>query len=368
VVRGLHRWQKVLVLQTSFLGDTVLTLPLLAEIKRRFPSAKLAVLCSPLGKKLLQDHPDIDTIIVDDKKGADKGLLGLWRIAKTLRQRGFTLALTPHKSLRSALMLYLARIPFRVGFRQSKGWFLFHARVERDPGRHDVERNLSLLQAFDIRAEECQRSLHLPVESAVQESVKNLLRSLGVDPQRLLIGINPGSVWATKRWSAEGFARAIHLIKNNYACDVLLFGGPEDAAVVSRIEELCGASTVNLLAKLDLHELPAALGLCRVLVTNDSGPMHIAVARDVPTVAIFCATTPGLGFYPYSANSIVLEKILPCRPCSSHGGRRCPLGTEDCIRLVSPEQVLGAVQRLLARERATPPASSNLFKPEFVSV
>jgi len=363
-----HRWQNVLVLQTSFLGDTVLTYPLLSEIKLRFPTAKLSVLCSPLSKELLQDSPDIDEVIVDDKKGADKGLLGLWRKSRALKRMSFTMALTPHKSLRSALMLYLAGIPFRVGFRQSKGWFLFHARVERDSGRHDVERNLSLLQAFGVRPEQCQSSLHLTVNPSVEQAVMERLRSWGVDPDRLLIGINPGSIWATKRWSAEGFARAIKLIKNNYDCDVLLFGGPDDASVVREIQDLCGAATVNLAGKLSLRELPFALGLCRVLVTNDSAPMHIAVARDVPTVAIFCATTPALGFYPYSTRSIVLEKTLPCRPCGSHGGRRCPLGTEDCIRLISPEHVFRAVERLLERKRGMPTARPNVFKPEFVSV
>ena len=359
-------WEKVLVLQTSFLGDTVLTLPLLAEIKLRFPSTNLAVLCSPLGKELLQDYPGVDEIIVDDKKGADRGLLGLWRKAKALREKAFTMALTPHKSLRSALLLYLARIPYRVGFRQSRGAVLFNRRVHRDAERHDVERNLSILEAFGIKSEECQRILHLPVNPTQQDSVNRLLLSLGVDLEKPILGVNPGSVWPTKRWTAEGFARLIELFKQHYDCEVLLFGGPEDAAIVSRICGLSGGSAANLVGRIGLRELPAALGLCRVLVTNDSGPMHIAVARNVPTVAIFCATTPELGFYPYSANSIVLEKELPCRPCVSHGGRRCPLGTEDCIRLIRPENVFQAVKRLIDRDSKIPSVDSSLFRPESV--
>src|SRR3990172_1828749 len=322
-------WQKVLILQNGFLGDTVLTLPLFSEIKLRYPSAKLVLACSPLAKELLQDHPDIDEIIVDDKKGSDRGLSGIWRKAMTLKKMSFTVALTPHKSLRSALMLYFAGIPLRVGFRQSVASFLFHRRVTREPQRHDVERNLSLLRAF---------------------------------------GIQPGSIWATKRWSAEGFAGAIQLIKKNYNCDVLLFGGPADAAVASRIQKLCGGILVNLAGKIGLREMPAALSLCRVLITNDSAPMHMAVACGVPTVAIFCATTPALGFYPYSDNAILLEKDLSCGSCGSHGGRRCPLGTEDCIRLISPTHVLQAVVKLLERKRESAPAGKDAFSPEFISV
>jgi len=362
------RGQKVLVLQNGFLGDTILTLPLLSEIKLRYPSAKLVLACSPLAQELLQDHPDIDEIIVDDKKGSDRGLPGIWRKAMTLKKMSFTVALTPHKSLRSALMLYFAGIPLRVGFRQSAASFLFHRRVIREPQRHDVERNLSLLRAFGIQPEDCRRSMRLPPGSEAEAVVKKILRSMGIDETKTLIGINPGSVWATKRWSAEGFAGAIQLIKKNYNCDVLLFGGPTDAEVASRIQELCGGTLVNLAGKIGLREMPAALKLCRVLITNDSAPMHMAVACGVPTVAIFCATTPALGFYPYSDNAILLGKDLPCRPCGSHGGRRCPLGTEDCIRLISPTHVLAAVAKLLERNKEAAPAGKDAFCPEFISV
>ena len=363
----LGNWQNVLVLQTSFLGDTVLTLPLLAEIKRRFPLTRLTLLCSPLGKDLLEDYPGVDEIIVDDKKGADRGWLGLWRKARALRERAFTVALTPHKSFRSALLLYLAAIPCRVGFRQSKGWFFFNRRVNRNSKRHDVERNLSILEAFNITPEDCQRGLHLSIKPARQESVNRRLLSLGVNLEKTIVGVNPGSVWPTKRWAPEGFARLVQLIKNNYDCEVLLFGGPQDAAVVSRIYDLSERSAANLAGKFSLQELPAVLSVCHVLVTNDSGPMHIAVARDVPTVAIFCATTPGLGFYPYSSSAIVLEKKLSCRPCASHGGRRCPLGSEDCIRLITPEHVFEAVKRLIGRDPEAPSSDpAGVYRPEFV--
>ena len=361
-------WEKVLVVQTSFLGDTVLTLPLLSEIKRRFPSSQLSLLCTPLGQALLAGHPAVDETIVDDKRSADRGWLGLWRKAKLLKKKGFTMALCPHKSFRSGLLLFLAKIPYRVGFAQSKSSFLFHVRVNRNAGRHDVERTLSILEGLGIQTEECERGLDLPITAETQQEVAQRLRSLGVDTSRLLVGLHPGSVWATKRWSAEGFARLIGMLKERYPCEILLFGGSEDAQVIAQVQNLCGGRAVSLVERIALSELPAALGLCKVLVTNDSGPMHIAVARAVPVVAIFCATTPALGFYPYSSKAIVLEKDLPCRPCSSHGGRRCPLGTEDCIRLIGPEQVFQAVERLLDSVRRPELEAANRYLPQFVTV
>src|SRR5215467_10129425 len=263
--------EKVLVLQTSFLGDTLLSLPLLSEIKRRFPQTQVSLLCSPMGKELLQDHPAIDEIIVDDKRGADRGWCGMWRKAKELRAMGFGAALSPHKSLRSALLLFLAGIPRRVGFRQSKGWFFFHQRVERDAARHDVERNLSVLEALGIKPEDCNRDVTLAVHDATRQSVAELLRSLGVTLEKVIVGVNAGSVWPTKRWTAEGFARVIALIKQRYDCQVLLFGGPEDAELNARIQQQCGTAVVNLAGKLSLRELAAAVSHCKVFITNDSG-------------------------------------------------------------------------------------------------
>jgi heptosyltransferase-2 len=362
------RWKKVLLLQTSFLGDTVLTLPLISEIKRRFPFTHLTVMCSPLAAELLQGHPDINEIIVDDKRGADKGLKALWRKARRLKQNGYTLALTPHKSLRSALLLYFADIPYRVGFRQSKGWFLFHALARRRTEKHDIERTLSILEPFGIEPKDCQRSLNLPLSPESRGASIRLVESLSIRADKLLIGINPGSVWPTKRWSAVGFAQLVRLLKQKYDCEVLLFGGPEDLAIAAQIQELSQDAAVNLAGKIALSQLPAALSACGVLVTNDSAPMHIAVARNVPTVAIFCATTPGLGFYPYSADAIVVEKELACRPCGSHGGRRCPLGTEDCIRLIPVDRVLGAVDELLERKNQTPSVERTPHWPEVITV
>ena len=358
-------WENVLILQTSFLGDTVLTLPLISEVRRRFPVNKLGVLCLPASQELLQGHPAIDDIITYDKKSSDRGWRGLQRTAARVKEKHFTLALTPHKSLRSALILYLAEIPHRVGFGESRGWFLFHQRTERDRGIHDVERNLSLLRPFGLAPEECARNIDLPVHEEVQHTVDHKLQALGVDDSGPIIGVSPGSVWPTKRWSAAGFATLIQMLRKQHGCQVLLFGGADDAAVINDVQNQCGQAAINLVGEIGLRELAAAINRCRVFVTNDSAPMHIAVARRIPTVAVFCATTPDLGFYPYTGNAIVVQRQLSCRPCASHGGRRCPLGTEACIREIRPETVLHAVEKLL--RAGVPRHLSSASQPELMT-
>jgi len=173
--------EKVLVVQTSFLGDVVLTTPLLAEIRCRFPNSEMSVLCTPEAKSLLERNPDIDGVITDDKKGEGAGWTGLWRKAKDLRARGFTLAFSPHKSFRTGLLLFLAGIPCRVGFRQSGGWFFYHRRVNRNPALHDVQRNLSLLEPFGVDPKKCQRNLRVEVDPGTRDAVRNLFSSLGIE-------------------------------------------------------------------------------------------------------------------------------------------------------------------------------------------
>lgn len=365
---GVSPGEKILVVQTSFLGDVVLTTPLLAAIRRRFPSARLSVLCTPQARALVEGNPDVQEILVDDKKGRDKGARGLWRKAAQLRAERFAVAFSPHKSLRSALLLFLAGIPNRIGFRQSAGWFLYHHRAERDPSRHDADRMLALLEPFGgIRVDDTA-GLRIAADPAAERGIDQLFRDMGVGRSGLTFGMSPGSVWATKRWNAEGYADLIVRLKRKYSCDIVLFGGPEDVPVVQRIRRLSDNLAVSLAGKIDLRELVCAIGRCDLFVTNDSAPMHIAVARGVPVVAVFCATTRSLGFYPYSSRAIVIEKELPCRPCGSHGGRRCPLGTEDCMRSIGAEDVLKGVEWLMAEARGNAAGSAGPRTPHVVTL
>src|SRR2546425_1559524 len=151
----------LLVVQTSFLGDVVLTTPLFTALRARLRPRRLAVLVRPEARDLVDGHPDVDDVLIDAKRGADRGLGGLLRTAGRLRREGFDLAVSPHRSLRTALALAAAGIPRRVGFRESRGAFLYHERVPRDRGRHDVERNLALLAPFGGDATE-PPALHVP--------------------------------------------------------------------------------------------------------------------------------------------------------------------------------------------------------------
>jgi len=333
----------LLVPQTSFLGDVVLTTPLLTALRRRLRPRSLAVLVRPEARALVSGHPDVDEVLIDDKRGADRGLLGLARLARRIRARRFDLAVCPHRSLRTALVLAAAGIPRRIGFAASRGAWLFHERVPRPAARHDVERNLALLQPFGGVAD--APVLWVPVAPAARDRAA-VLCPPGEGP---LVGVAPGSVWPTKRWTEDGFATVVRTLVGTGARCVLV-GAPSDAATAQEIARRAAVPLTNLVGRTDLATLVATIDRMDVLIGNDSAPMHVAAARDVPVVAIFCATTPALGYGPYG-RAVVIESDLACRPCGRHGGRWCPRGTEDCRHLIRPDAVIAATRALLEQGR-----------------
>ena len=343
------RQQRVIVAQSGFLGDVVLTTPLLATISEYLTPESLTVLTTPQARPLVEHSPYVSQVLVDAKRTAGRGLLGLWRMAQRLRRERFALAIAAHKSLRTALLLALAGIPQRVGFRQSPGWFLYHRTAQREARRHEVERILCIMHAFGLAPEECNRTPQVEYPETARQEARVLLQHHQLTPADPVFIVCPGSVWPTKRWTVAGFAQLVRQLESRYG-RVLLCGGPDDALVAQAVHEQAGGQGINLVGKADLLTFMALVDHAQVVISNDSAPMHIAVARRVPVVAIFCATTPSLGYGPYTDNAIVVEKKeLACRPCDRHGSHRCPLDTNACMQGISVTDVLAGMEQLLNR-------------------
>jgi heptosyltransferase-2 len=259
-------------------------------------------------------------------------------LARDLRRRKFDLALIPHRSLRSAILARLAGIPRRIGSAASAGRWLLTDAVPFTWLMHDLERNLALLQPLkpDIRLRP-DESVFVARDDKATQTIDMRLREEGVAPQERLVGLHPGSVWATKRWLPERFAALARGLRAQ-GLRVVLVGGGSDRELCGRIARDGGA--LDWSGRTDLMELKALMGRMALFVTNDSGPMHMATGMGVPTLAIFGPTTRELGFFPYGAGHRVVEKDLACRPCSLHGTKTCPAGHFLCMRLITSEEVL----------------------------
>ncbi|HXD23881.1 MAG TPA: lipopolysaccharide heptosyltransferase II [Gemmatimonadaceae bacterium] len=337
-----------LVIQTSFLGDVVLTTPLIAELATRGP---VDVVVTPAAAPLLANHPAVRDVIVFDKRGGDDGIAGLWRFARTLRTRadgsarGTGAAYLAQGSLRSAAVAMLAGIRDRVGFSTSAGRLLYTRRSRYRADRHHAERLWRLAAGDDAPdpAPEMIRPRLYPGEGE-RAAIDALLRDVPRDGARLL-ALAPGSIWGTKRWPhfPALAARMAPLYR------LVVVGGSEDAALAQDIARAAGPErVVDATGRFSLLASTELLSRCAALVTNDSAPQHLASAAGTPTLAIFGPTVPAFGFGPLAPRHATIgNEQLDCRPCDSHGPMVCPLGHFKCMKELAVEHVTQALNSLL---------------------
>ena len=339
--------ERILLVQTAFLGDVILTTPLLAALRRHRPDAEITMMVTPTAATLVGAHPALDTVLIDDKRGDGRGVRGLVRLMRILRARRFTIAIAAQKSMRTAIALRAAGIPRRIGFATAPGAVLYTDRVPRPRALHDRDRLLGLLAPLGITTfDPSVVRPRIALDDATRARAQDLLAP-HVAAGRPLAAICPGSAWRTKRWPAPSFGALVRALDaDGYRC--LLLGGPDERALTAAVQAASGGRAIDLGGGTDLPLFAAVLGTAAVAVTNDSAPMHVAAAVDVPQVAIFCATVPGQGYGPLGRRAVVVERDLACRPCGRHGGAHCPRGTDDCMELVTVDEVRAAVGRVRA--------------------
>ena len=330
----------ILVIQTAFVGDLVLSTPLFEAARTRLGADRVGAVVRPDTANLLRNNPHVDDIFVYDKQGAQKGPLELLRLARRLRVADYDAALIPHRSLRSALLSFLAGIPVRVGFDRSAGRLLLTDQVTYR-SVHEVERNLALFASWKVDTDGIRPALYPDDEDRMR--VDALMRQSDVTPSEPLCGISPGSVWATKRWLPGRYAALIRRLAEEYGYRSVLFGSSVDRPLCDEIAAESGVDPLNAAGALTLLQSAALAARCSAVVSNDTGMSHVAAAMDTPVVAVFGPTVPAFGFVPHGPGHQVVEIPLDCRPCSSHGGNRCPIGTHDCMRGIAVERVIEAV-------------------------
>ncbi len=332
---------KILLVQTSFLGDTILSTPLIAALKKLHPDAELWIMTTPLAATLVKRDPLLTGVIPFAKRGLERGIKGLLRQAHKLRKMNFDMAYSLHRSARTSLLLALSRIPEKIGFKNAKLAFLYDITRPRPQELHDVLRNLALLNNGSQNTNlPDQLRLFAPEKRALAPLLQTELPAPGS-----YVLMVPGSAWETKRWSAAGYHKvAKHLLKRGWL--VVLLGSNEEVDVC---QEVAGnLEVINLAGRGDLDSALYLTKHARLMVCNDSMALHMASACKIPTVVIFCATVPEFGFGPWQNRAIIVEKKgLSCRPCARHGNRQCPNQTRACMDELSEVEVIKAIDTLL---------------------
>ncbi|MBU1170755.1 MAG: glycosyltransferase family 9 protein [Proteobacteria bacterium] len=330
---------KILIVQTSFLGDTILSTPVISGIKQIYPDAELWMMTTPLSSKLIEHDPLLSGVIAYDKRGMDAGFKGLFAMARRIRQMGFQAVYSLHRSYRTSVLLFLSKIPVRIGFREAKLSFLYHQTFTRNPKDHDVIRNLSILKGHgDPSLFETDMRLFAPDPLTIGEKIRAHI------PDKPYAVLVPGSAWETKMWHHDGFRKTASYLLDK-GVGVLLLGAREDMETNAMVAK--GIDVIDLAGKTSIPDALYIMKHANLVVCNDSMSLHMASAFKIPTVVIFCATSPAFGFGPWKNKARVVEKKLDCKPCSRHGGRRCPMGTDACMKDLDSADVISAINSLL---------------------
>ena len=336
-----------LVVQTAWLGDAILSTPLLKALGEQY--GKVDVVTTPAAAPLLETHPAVGRIVLFDKRHRDRGLIGLVRTARKLRRSGYERVYLAQGSWRSALLALLAGIRERIGFADATGRALYTRRAT-PTGDHEAIRLRSLATTTPGYAEPT-----LSLTNDDLAAARAALADAGVSPPFVVLA--PGSARANKRWPHFG-----HLAQRIAThCPVVIVGGPPEARSDT---QPCDHAVADLRGLLPIRQSAAVVALAVAAVTNDSAPLHIAQAVGTPVVGLFGPTDPTQGFGPRGPFDHALGVDgLACRPCSTHGGRRCPLGHHRCLRDLDPDSVHEVVLRVI-RSTCTP--SSRGFTPRTV--
>ena len=307
----------------------------------------------PQTEDIFRPMKEVSQIILNDKKGWNK-IAGVWKTANAIKKTHADILLVPHRSFRSALIAWLSRVPIRIGFTSSEGRFFYTKTVPFSWMIHDAERNLSLLQGI-AKEQFTAEKLSMRYAPSAEENVERLMKDFNLEG-KVLVGIHAGSAWPTKCWPMEYFVKLISRLQSELGVQaVLIGGGKEDTAQGEKICQLSTGHAASLCGKTSLADLMALMKHFKLFITNDSGPMHIATAFDVPTLAIFGPTTRELGFFPYGEGHRVMEvKDLPCRPCALHGGKKCPKKHFKCMRDISPDVVFENAKEMLEKAGVLP--------------
>lgn len=353
--QGTSRSGPILILRFSSLGDIVLTEPATRILKGSFPHCEIHYLTRSDYCDIVRSFEAVDRVIPYD---AGTGLGGLFKTALTLRKEHYRFIIDLHGSIRSILTRLIVPSGQTRKIRKNglRRFFLVKWKVGKGgtwPTAGD--RYLDCIPVLAGHTAPIRPSIE--VSPGALKDAERLLRgeTVPVEESALArkpyLALAPGAKWHTKMWPAERFAELGTRLGEVTGLKTILIGSVEDRTLCASVAERIEAPVRDLAGKTTIMEAAAVLARSAVLVTNDTGLMHLAAAVGTPVLAIFGPTSRELGFYPNGDRFSIVEVDLPCRPCTTKGGEVCPVGTHDCMMKIAPDQVLEKVLELLEERR-----------------
>ncbi|MFH1996408.1 MAG: lipopolysaccharide heptosyltransferase II [Candidatus Omnitrophota bacterium] len=352
-----NRKPRILIVNVNWLGDVLFSTPFVRAVHMMFPGCSIATLIHPRCREIVQNNPKIDEIILYDEEGVHRSLPGKIRLAGELRKKRFDIAFILHRSFTKAFLIFSAGVAERVGYATKKRrWLLTKAAEEPHQDVHTVEYFMKILTAADRLREEGAVPLS-EIEATARDGyefypsvedetyVDSLLKRTGIGRFGRFVVVNPGGNWMPKRWPKESYAELADAFAAEYGMKTVLTGAKKDARLAGEIRSLMKSALVDTSGETSLGQLGALMRRSALVVANDTGPMHIAVAVKAKVIALFGPTSPDITG-PYGTGDYrVVSRNEECSvPCYKKG-----CGEYRCMNAISVRDVMRAAESLLTR-------------------
>ena len=306
---------KILIINVNWIGDVLFSTPFIKAIRKANPNSYIACMVVPRCKEILEDNPHLDKLIIYDEDIAHKDIFGKMRLISSLRSEKFQRVFVLHKSLTRTLIATLSKIPVRIGYSLKKRNLFLTIKIPQPQiPIHRVEYFLNIAAAAGIDISDKDLVFQVPPKDI--EFAQRLLKEAGIKENEKFVVINPGGNWMPKRWPHENFAKLADNLVEKYDVKVVITGAPKDTEVAKTIASIMKHKPIILAGKTTLKQLGAVLKKASLVISNDTGPMHVAVSQKTPTIALFGPTSKDItgpyGKSEYAAIQKDIGCIIPC--------------------------------------------------------
>ncbi|MFA5059807.1 MAG: lipopolysaccharide heptosyltransferase II [Candidatus Omnitrophota bacterium] len=334
--------RNILVVNVNWVGDVIFSIPVFKALKKTYPQARIACLAPSRVKEILENHFCIDDIIPFDEKGRHQSFWSKLVLIFELRKRKFDIAFLLHRSLTRALLVYLAGIPTRVGYdAKNRGFLLTHC-VKPLPGVvHRLDHYLNVIESFGIPA--LDRTYDLQISSADNAFAEDLLRRLEIRRGDFTVIINPGGNWDLKRWPKEKFSALIDRLSSELRAKVIMAGAPKDVDLVNDIVRQAKQKPFILTGQTTLKQLSALMSKVSLVVSADSGPMHLAASVKTKVIGLFGPTRPEITGPRGKGQAAIIQNDVACNRSSCYY-LECP--DNICMKSISVDQVMDEIRKI----------------------
>jgi heptosyltransferase-2 len=330
-----RQWQRIIVIDLLYLGDLMFAVPFFRELRKNFPAAQIDLIVNNAFYSVMENNANLDNIYAYDKSWSNKQSV---RFARGLGRNNYDLGINIHGSWRTALLLKLINPSYAIGYGgQGRGLFL-NQELKQPVNQHMVDVYLNFLREMDLSVE--TGLPYLEVTDEARNEINKKLENWGIDTKVQLIALNTAGTWPTKRWTAEGFAQLGDVLNREYG-RVIMVGSPGDLSRVEEIVELMETEPIIAVGKTSLKELAALLARCDLVISNDSGPVHVAAAVGTPTITIF-GPSDDIKYRPLGEKHRIVKTAIDCRPCGKH---LCPWGHHRCMTEIQPNEIIDVIEQ-----------------------